>query len=573
MTIKLQLPELTDLRPRLAVIGVGGAGCNAVNNMIAAGLDGVEFIVANTDAQALAASSAEHTIQLGASLTEGLGAGSKPEIGQAAAEEAVEEIRAQISGCHMVFVAAGMGGGTGTGAAAIIARTAKELGILTVGVVTKPFQFEGARRMRIAEAGIAELKKTVDTLIVIPNQNLFRLANERTTFSEAFILADQVLYSGVACIVDLIIKEGLINLDFADVRTVIAGMGTAMMGTGEADGENRAIIAAEEAIANPLLDDVSLKGAKGLLLSITGSSNLTLYEVDEAASRVREEVDPEANIIVGATFDESLGERVRVSIVASGMTRPAGMADEPVWPRYQDAAPPQPQGGAAQGSYAAGEGEPGNMRQRLSEALQFGAGVGDYADVTQQTPPPPPQHDDGHPPASVVPSWTAPGNVTIEEGLPAMEGFGRQDHGGNAYSRADGGGVREPVSFEPQAAAQLPAGARRMPGVEDFPPIAQREYLEKTRQLERPEARSATATSKPAARRSLFDRLTGRTKSASDSAVDKDENDSPALDSRRQDKTTNLKRNPAGDETGQEFDSEKQDQGADIPMFFGRQAR
>ncbi|MEQ1714193.1 MAG: cell division protein FtsZ, partial [Hyphomicrobium sp.] len=313
MGIKLQLPRIMDLRPRLTVIGVGGAGCNAVNNMIAAGLTGVEFVVANTDAQALAASSAESRIQLGVNLTEGLGAGSRPEIGEAAAEEAIEELRGHISGAHMLFVAAGMGGGTGTGAAAVIARIAKELGVLTVGIVTKPFQFEGTRRQRIADAGIAELKANVDTLIVIPNQNLFRVANEKTTFAEAFVLADQVLYSGVACIVDLIVKEGLINLDFADVRTIMSGMGTAMMGTGEASGDRRAIIAAEEAIANPLLDDITLKGAKGLLLSITGGRDLTLYEVDEAASRVRQEVDPEANIIVGATFDETLGDRVRVS--------------------------------------------------------------------------------------------------------------------------------------------------------------------------------------------------------------------------------------------------------------------
>jgi cell division protein FtsZ len=272
MSINLQLPKLTDLRPRITVIGVGGAGGNAVNNMIASGLGGVDFIVANTDAQALATSSAERRIQLGVNLTEGLGAGSKPEIGQAAAEEALDDIRSQIVGSHMVFIAAGMGGGTGTGAAAVIARTARELGILTVGVVTKPFQFEGARRMRAAEAGILELKKHVDTLIVIPNQNLFRVANEKTTFAEAFVLADQVLYSGIACIVDLIVKEGLINLDFADVRTVMSGMGSAMMGTGEATGERRAIRAAEEAIANPLLDEVSLKGAKGLLTRLRAGS-------------------------------------------------------------------------------------------------------------------------------------------------------------------------------------------------------------------------------------------------------------------------------------------------------------
>ena len=307
------------MRPRIAVIGVGGAGGNAVNNMISAGLSGAEFMVANTDAQALEASGAEKRIQLGPNLTEGLGAGSKPEIGEAAAEEAIEEVRAAVAGCHMVFIAAGMGGGTGTGAASVIARVSREFGILTVAVVTKPFQFEGSRRMRVAEAGIGELRKHVDTLLVIPNQNLFRIATDRTTFAEAFVLADQVLYSGIACIVDLIVKEGLINLDLADVKTVLSGMGTAMMGTGEASGEQRAIVASEEAIVNPLLDDTSLTGARSLLLSITGGRDLTLWEVDEAANRVRQEADPDANIIVGATFDEALGDRVRVSIVASGM--------------------------------------------------------------------------------------------------------------------------------------------------------------------------------------------------------------------------------------------------------------
>ena len=337
MSIKLQLPKMVDIKPRLTVIGVGGAGCNAVNNMIAAGLQGVEFVVANTDAQSLSASSAEHRVQLGANLTEGLGAGSRPEIGEAAAEEAIEEIRTHITGAHMVFIAAGMGGGTGTGAATVIARAAREAGVLTVGVVCKPFQFEGARRMRIAEAGVQDLRQHVDTLIVIPNQNLFRIANERTTFAEAFVLADQVLYSGVACIVELVLKEGLINLDFADVRTVMSGMGTAMMGTGEATGERRAVLAAEEAIANPLLDDVTLKGARGLLLSISGGSDMTLYEVDEAASRVRQEVDPEANIVVGATFDEQLGDRIRVSIVASGMNR---MSEQQSTPRGQRSGAP-----------------------------------------------------------------------------------------------------------------------------------------------------------------------------------------------------------------------------------------
>ncbi len=326
MSLKLQLPKLIDVKPRLTVIGVGGAGCKRRQQHDCSRSTGVEFVVANTDAQSLAASSAEHRIQLGSHLTEGLGAGSKPEIGEAAAEEAIEEIRTHIAGAHMVFIAAGMGGGTGTGAASVIARASREMGVLTVGIVTKPFQFEGARRMRTAESGVQSLRQHVDTLIVIPNQNLFRVANERTTFAEAFVLADQVLYSGVACIVDLVLKEGLINLDFADVRTVMSGMGTAMMGTGEATGDRRAILAAEEAIANPLLDDVSLRGARGLLLSITGGRDLTLYEVDEAASRVREEVDPDCNIIVGATFDDNLGDRVRVSIVASGMRRAGEVA-------------------------------------------------------------------------------------------------------------------------------------------------------------------------------------------------------------------------------------------------------
>jgi cell division protein FtsZ len=319
MSINLKLPDIRELRPRITVFGVGGAGGNAVNNMIEAGLQGVEFVVGNTDAQALTLSKAERLIQMGLQVTEGLGAGSQPEVGRAAAEEVIDEIRDHLSGAHMAFITAGMGGGTGTGAAGVVARTAKELGILTVGVVTKPFHFEGHRRMRMAEQGIDELTKHVDTLLVIPNQNLFRIANEKTTFADAFAMADQVLYSGVACITDLMVKEGLINLDFADVRAVMREMGKAMMGTGEAQGDKRAITAAEAAIANPLLDDVSMKGARGLLISITGGNDLTLYEVDEAATRIREEVDPEANIILGATFDAKLEGTIRVSVVATGI--------------------------------------------------------------------------------------------------------------------------------------------------------------------------------------------------------------------------------------------------------------
>jgi cell division protein FtsZ len=319
MTINLQMPDIRELKPHIAVFGVGGAGGNAVNNMITSGLSGCEFVVANTDAQALASSKAKRVIQLGIESTQGLGAGSHPEVGKAAAEEAIDELRDHLSGAHMAFITAGMGGGTGTGAAPVIARVSKEMGLLTVGVVTKPFQFEGQRRMRLAEQGIEELSKHVDTLIVIPNQNLFRVANEKTTFADAFSMADQVLYSGVACITDLMVKEGLINLDFADVRAVMREMGKAMMGTGEASGERRAVTAAEAAISNPLLDEVSMRGARGLLISITGGKDLTLYEVDEAATRIREEVDPDANIILGATFDQSLEGLVRVSVVATGI--------------------------------------------------------------------------------------------------------------------------------------------------------------------------------------------------------------------------------------------------------------
>src|SRR5712671_4334467 len=319
MSINLKIPDVRELKPRITVFGTGGAGGNAVNNMIASGLQGVDFVVANTDAQALTMSKAERIIQMGVAVTEGLGAGSQPEVGRAAAEEAIDEIRDHLQGAHMVFVTAGMGGGTGTGAAPVVARCAKEAGILTVGVITKPFHFEGIRRMRVAEQGIAELHKVVDTLLIIPNQNLFRVANEKTTFADAFAMADQVLYSGVACITDLMVKEGLINLDFADVRAVMREMGKAMMGTGEATGEKRALTAAEAAIANPLIDDSSMKGARGLLISITGGKDLTLFEVDEAATRIREEVDQDANIIVGATFDETLDGIIRVSVVATGI--------------------------------------------------------------------------------------------------------------------------------------------------------------------------------------------------------------------------------------------------------------
>ena len=507
MSIKLQLPTMTELKPRITVVGVGGAGGNAINNMIATGLEGVDFVAANTDAQALAASSAEHRIQLGATLTEGLGAGSKPEIGEAAAEEAIDEIRATLSGSHMVFIAAGMGGGTGTGAAAVVARVAKELGILTVGVVTKPFNFEGSRRMRMAEAGINELHEHVDTLIVIPNQNLFRIANEKTSFADAFLLADQVLHSGIACVTDLIVRDGLINLDFADVRTVLSGMGPAMMGTGEAGGETRAVDAAELAILNPLLDDVSLHGAKGLLISISGNRGLTLYEVDEAANRVREEVDPEANIIVGATFDDSLGDKVRVSIVASGLVGSAYANDLPAHDMTRDGWAPRSRGQS---------GRP--LEERLSQALDADDD-GEHRESRHGT-----WHDEPqagrragrHRPLNEPPTgpgeragtlWQGPGDVVIELGPPQLGGTGSPNEQ-RSGDRDDAVGRR---GFAPQPPQSINRGPRRMPDISEFPLHAQQEY-----QAKRSSAPAAQASAHVEKKRpGLFARLTGRGRDSS----------------------------------------------------------
>lgn len=343
MPISLSLPKSVELKPRIVVIGVGGAGGNAVNNMIGAGLDGVEFIVANTDAQALALSRADRKVQLGGGITQGLGAGMRPEIGEQSAEESLDEILEHLDGAHMLFVAAGMGGGTGTGAAPVIARAARERGILTVGIVTKPFQFEGSRRMKLAEDGIENLYGAVDTMITIPNQNLFRVATEQTTMSDAFAMADEVLHSGVRGVTDLMVVPGLINLDFNDVRTVMDEMGKAMMGTGEATGERRAIEAAEAAINNPLLDDVSLKGAKGVLINITGGRDLTLYEVDEAASLIRGQVDENANIIVGSALDDDLDGIVRVSVVATGVDTEYVMEAKPERTRYVEEVAAEPE--------------------------------------------------------------------------------------------------------------------------------------------------------------------------------------------------------------------------------------
>ncbi len=462
MTINLKMPDIKELKPKITVFGVGGAGGNAVNNMIRSGLQGCEFVVANTDSQALASSKAERMVQMGVAVTEGLGAGSQPEVGRAAAEEAIDEIVDHLTGSHMVFVTAGMGGGTGTGAAPTIARAARDQGILTVGVVTKPFHFEGARRMRIAEQGILDLQACVDTLIVIPNQNLFRIANEKTTFADAFAMADQVLYSGVACITDLMVKEGLINLDFADVRSVMREMGKAMMGTGEASGDRRAIQAAEAAIANPLLDETSMKGARGLLISITGGKDLTLFEVDEAATRIREEVDPDANIILGATFEESLEGIIRVSVVATGIdsaaredTTPAEMRMAELSQRLRTVTKPEDKPAAAPATKQAAPAQPPR--------------------ATQPMPAPAPKQV--HAPLPELPHHEAMDDsqeIAISPYRPMTS-----DYDGEFDVEAE---LR--IAFEsehseqaegPFIPPQADAPSVRMPKVEDFPPIAQRQ--------------------------------------------------------------------------------------------------
>ena len=461
MTINLAIPDIQELKPRITVFGVGGAGGNAVNNMISQGLDGVDFVCANTDAQALALSKSQRIIQLGVSVTEGLGAGSHPEVGRAAAEESWDELNDHLSGSHMVFITAGMGGGTGTGAAPVIARAAREQGILTVGVVTKPFTFEGNRRARLAEDGIDELHRHVDTLIVIPNQNLFRVANEKTTFADAFAMADQVLYSGVACITDLMVKEGLINLDFADVRAVMRGMGKAMMGTGEAEGEDRARHAAEAAIANPLLDDVSMHGARGLLISITGGPDLTLYEVDEAASRIREEVDADANIILGATYDADMTGSIRVSVVATGTDATMVQALEPMKAsttraplqatavrRAMEQAP-QPAPAAEEPVHA--QQFEADVRQAVAEAITYEP-TQQYGDT-----------DDGITVEPYIPAATLD---AIEEPVRAVE-------------------QPMPSVYVPSH-AERPEGQRRMPRTEELPAVARKTLVAEERHDQEP---------------------------------------------------------------------------------------
>ncbi|RTL51627.1 MAG: cell division protein FtsZ [Bradyrhizobiaceae bacterium] len=469
MTLDLQKPEISELKPRITVFGVGGAGGNAVNNMITAGLQGVDFVVANTDAQALTMSKAERLVQMGTVVTQGLGAGSQPDIGAAAAQEVIDEIRDHLTGANMVFVTAGMGGGTGTGAAPVIAATAREMGILTVGVVTKPFHFEGQRRMRTAEIGIAELQKVVDTLLIIPNQNLFRVANEKTTFADAFAMADQVLYSGVACITDLMVKEGLINLDFADVRAVMKEMGKAMMGTGESTGEKRALTAAEAAIANPLIDDSSMRGAKGLLVSITGGKDLTLFEVDEAATRIREEVDNDANIIVGATFDESLDGIIRVSVVATGIDQTARVAMPAPQATASSGAPESRLAEltarlradnhriAAQQKEAARPAQPAPARADQIDRAALAA----IAEAVSPTFPARAPHAPAQP--------AAYGDVSIRPIPPKPSLFPDHDEPMELNEPAP------PTAFIPPSAERMPHRAPRMPAFEELPVPAQNE--------------------------------------------------------------------------------------------------
>lgn len=486
MTLNLTMPGRDDLKPRITVFGVGGAGGNAVNNMIAKELGGVEFVVANTDAQALQQSNAESRVQLGVKVTEGLGAGARASVGAAAAEESIEQIVDHLAGAHMCFITAGMGGGTGTGAAPIIAQAARELGVLTVGVVTKPFQFEGAKRMKQAEDGVDALQKVVDTLIIIPNQNLFRLANEKTTFTEAFSMADDVLYQGVKGVTDLMVRPGLINLDFADVRAVMDEMGKAMMGTGEAEGEDRAIQAAEKAIANPLLDEISLKGAKGVLINITGGTDLTLFELDEAANRIREEVDAEANIIVGSTMDPEMEGKMRVSVVATGIDAAPAMTEVPV-PRRSLAEPlrpnPNSKGQHEEPAHPAAEPTPEPVAARAEEPSEpslFASVHADrttYEDETENVFQPRQERtraahsDDDLPPPAYTPreeeeedlnAYVAPRSP----GSPSPETMARLHHAvGNAASRRPEGAQTPQEREQTRAGAQQPQAERPRFGI------------------------------------------------------------------------------------------------------------
>lgn len=523
MAINFQVPDQpapVQTGPRISVIGVGGAGGNAVNNMIQSQLEGVEFVVANTDAQALTQSKSDHRIQLGAVLTAGLGAGSRPDMGRDAAIESIDDIMAQISGSNMAFITAGMGGGTGTGAAPVIAHAAREAGILTVGVVTKPFQFEGVHRMRLAEAGIEEMQKYVDTLIVIPNQNLFRIATENTTFAEAFQMADEVLHSGVRGVTDLMIRPGMINLDFSDIKTVMSEMGKAMMGTGEAEGERRAIEAAEKAISNPLLDDSTMKGAKGVLINITGGMDISLFEVDEAANRIREEVDSDANIIFGTTLDENMQGKMRVSVVSTGID--AISAENPI-PRVLEAAP---EAVVAKKQMPA-QPETRPAQQSAAKVFSMQAAAQPVAPVQAQAAPAPVQE-----------------NVAVNAEQVAMRIQNTLHNTQPARAPQE-----ERTAFIPPAAAQVVHADEPVAAVSPFAVAENRTSEDMNTQNE-----------EPSAARSLFDRVTGRTQRVvkTRETADVHAMSQPSLDMSPADRTV----------TSQQAEDDL----LDIPAFLRRQA-
>ena len=541
MTLNLSMPGQEDLKPRITVFGVGGAGGNAVNNMIEKQLDGVEFVVANTDAQALQQSAATARIQMGVKVTEGLGAGARATVGAAAAEESIEEIVDHLAGAHMCFITAGMGGGTGTGAAPIIAQAARELGVLTVGVVTKPFQFEGAKRMRQAEDGVEALQKMVDTLIIIPNQNLFRLANEKTTFTEAFSMADDVLYQGVKGVTDLMVRPGLINLDFADVRAVMDEMGKAMMGTGEAEGEDRAIQAAEKAIANPLLDEISLRGAKGVLINITGSHDLTLFELDEAANRIREEVDPDANIIVGSTLDTAMEGIMRVSVVATGIDA-TEVSEVPV-PRRSMSQPLK----KTVSTEEPVEAEPQVAAEVVEEPTLFEAPRAVEAPAPVEAPESvhqevAAQEDDGLPPPAYRPTMPAfqPRNDMMDEDDSTPDTF--------VAPRAPAPGTPSPEALQRLQAA---AAAQR--------PAADQQAPQRTPDLN--ERVAAAAERKGFGINSLINRMTGH---AGDTPQQPERNIKPV----RQQPSMNTRETAARAEQEPDNDQER----IEIPAFLRRQA-
>ncbi|MDV7340029.1 cell division protein FtsZ [Terasakiella sp. A23] len=539
MAINFQAPENqpapVQTGPRISVIGVGGAGGNAVNNMIQSQLEGVEFVVANTDAQALTQSKSDHRIQLGENLTSGLGAGSKPDVGRDAALESIDDIMQQISGSNMIFITAGMGGGTGTGAAPVIAHAAREAGILTVGVVTKPFQFEGVHRMRLAEAGIEEMQKYVDTLIVIPNQNLFRIATENTTFAEAFQMADEVLHSGVRGVTDLMVRPGMINLDFSDIKTVMMEMGKAMMGTGEAEGERRAIEAAEAAISNPLLDDSTMKGAKGVLINITGGMDISLFEVDEAANRIREEVDGDANIIFGTTLDESLNGKMRVSVVSTGID--AQEAENPQ-PRVLDVTEETP-APRMMPKPAAPAADP----KQMTVAQTVASKVLSMQSVAQPV---------SQPAAQTVAQATAAAAVIQEE--PVVEETVEENVAVNAEQVAMRiqNTLRESTPVQQERAPFIPPAATEVSHVEE-PVEAHNPFTAEPKAEEIDEA--------PSAARSLFDRVTGRASKAQKPkpTAEIHEMSQPSFDVSPADRTT-------------VSSQQAEDDLLDIPAFLRRQA-